>query len=60
MSEKRKSRVPNYTVVKCTSVSAPICPYGDIYCPCPDGDPCHYEDKVSHPLPVPETSSAHD
>ena len=19
------------------------CPYGDPYCPCQDGDPCHYE-----------------
>lgn len=20
-----------------------MCPYGDPTCPCPDGDPCHYE-----------------
>lgn len=22
---------------------AAFCPYGDPYCPCQDGDPCHYE-----------------
>jgi hypothetical protein len=22
-----------------------VCKYGDTTCPCPDGDPCHYEGK---------------
>lgn len=26
-----------------TSAAAEACKYGDPYCPCQDGDPCHYE-----------------
>ena len=29
-----------------------ICKHGDRYCPCPDGDPCHYEGE--NPMPKPE------
>lgn len=29
----------------------PICPHGDPLCPCPDGDPCHYEG--TNPMPSP-------
>ncbi len=25
------------------SLPVNVCPYGDPHCPCPDGDPCHYE-----------------
>ena len=30
------------------------CPHGDVTCPCPDGDPCHYEgaDAMICPNPV--------
>jgi len=30
------------------------CPHGDVSCPCPDGDPCHYEsaDAMICPNPV--------
>ena len=27
------------------------CPYGDLFCPCQDGDPCHYEG--GDPMPPP-------
>lgn len=28
-----------------------ICKYGDPFCPCPDGDMCHYEGP--NPMPAP-------
>lgn len=39
------------------SVAAPVtpkkvCKYGDPFCPCQDGDPCHYEGKNPMPAPV--------
>lgn len=27
----------------------PICPHGDPYCPCQDGDACHYEPTATTP-----------
>lgn len=33
------------------------CPYGDPYCPCPDGDACHYEwdyERKTPPMPHPK------
>lgn len=28
------------------------CPFGDPYCPCQDGDPCHYAGKNPWPAPL--------
>lgn len=30
-----------------------ICGYGNPLCPCPDGDPCHYEGENPWPAPYP-------
>ena len=29
-----------------------VCPHGDTLCPCPDGDPCHYEGE--NPMTCPK------
>ncbi len=29
------------------------CPFGDPYCPCPDGDACHYVDLPGSPAMTP-------
>lgn len=29
------------------------CPHGDPFCPCQDGDACHYEGRASWPSPLP-------
>ena len=31
------------------------CPHGDPYCPCQDGDLCHYEGPDAWPEPIPGT-----
>lgn len=33
-----------------------MCPYGNPYCPCPDGDECHYEG--TNPMPPPDVCGA--
>lgn len=36
-----------------------LCPHGDPTCPCPDGDPCHYEGRcvMACPNPPPNAGS---
>jgi hypothetical protein len=29
-----------------------FCPFGDPYCPCQDGDPCHYEGEDAMDAPL--------
>lgn len=33
------------------------CPFGDLYCPCQDGDPCHYVVSGGTPAMAPPTHS---
>jgi hypothetical protein len=35
-----------------TPTASAACPHGDRFCPCPDGDTCHYEG--ANPLPAPK------
>jgi hypothetical protein len=39
-------------------MSERICKYGDPNCPCPDGDPCHYEGKDAFTPPEQMTNTA--
>lgn len=34
-----------------------MCPHGDPFCPCPDGDACHYEGPDPMPCPHPPALS---
>lgn len=41
-----------------TASSPKACPHGDRFCPCPDGDTCHYEGANPSPAPKAEGEAA--
>lgn len=55
-NEKNGDFILHVDPCPCLAQSAVLpeeCPYGDPLCPCPDGDPCHYEGENPMVPPVP-------